>query len=272
MAQHTVIIGGTAGIGLATARQLVEEGHRVTVAGRDAERLKQALAALADNGSTNLAGPTASTEHAGSTDFSNSASPVSARPATPAQGRLASMTDRASLDALFEELGAIDNLVVTAPGTGCPGTLAELDLATLDEAFSTKFLGTAHAIQAALPYLSKQGSITLVSAGSAQAPMPGTAGLAAVNGAVEVLVPTLALELAPIRVNCVAPGVVDTDWWDRVVAPEQRADVLAGFNARTPVGRIGRPEDIADVIAMLVRNGFMTGTVIPVDGGWRLKA
>jgi NAD(P)-dependent dehydrogenase (short-subunit alcohol dehydrogenase family) len=182
------------------------------------------------------------------------------------------MTDRTSLDALFADIGAIDNLVVTAPGTGCPGTLAELDLATLDQAFSTKFLGTAHAIQAALPHLAKRGSITLVSAGSAQAPTPGTAGLAAVNGAVEVLVPTLALELAPIRVNCVAPGVVDTDWWDRVVAPEQRAEVLAGFNARTPVGRVGRPEDIADVIAMLVRNGFMTGVVIPVDGGWRLKA
>lgn len=252
MTQHTVVIGGTAGIGLATARQLAAEGHRVTVVGRDPERLKQAVAEL-----INAPGPT---------------STPSPSPSSSVDGRVAGTTDRESLDTLFAELGAIDHLVVTAPGTGCPGTLAEMNLETLEEAFGTKFVGTAHAIQAALPHLAANGSITLVSAGSAQAPMPGTAGLAAINGAVEVLVPTLALELAPIRVNCVAPGVVDTDWWDRVVPAEQRAQVLAGFNSRTPVGRVGKAEDIADVIAMLVRNGFMTGTVIPVDGGLRLKA
>jgi NAD(P)-dependent dehydrogenase (short-subunit alcohol dehydrogenase family) len=188
------------------------------------------------------------------------------------EGRSASTTDRAALDSLFAELGALDHLVVTAPGTGCPGTLADMDLGTLGEAFATKFLGAAQAIQAALPRLARDGSITLVSAGSAQSPIPGTAGLAAVNGAVEVLVPTLALELAPIRVNCVSPGVVDTEWWDRVVPAGQRAEALAGFVGQTPVGRVGRPEDVAEVITMLVRNGFMTGTVIPVDGGLRLKA
>jgi NAD(P)-dependent dehydrogenase (short-subunit alcohol dehydrogenase family) len=254
MTQHTVVIGGTAGIGLATARQLAAEGHLVTVVGRDPERLERALATLAETADAAGSAPT------------RTPAPV------PAQGRVAGLTDRATLDALFAELGPIDHLVVTAPGTGCPGTLAEMDLDTLDRAFTTKFLGTTHAIQAALPHLAEQGSITLVSAGSAQAALPGTAGLAAVNGAVEVLVPTLALELAPRRVNCVSPGVVDTDWWDRVVPAEQRAGLLADFGKGTPVGRAGRPEDIADVIAMLVRNGFMTGTVIPVDGGGRLKA
>jgi len=239
MTQHTVIIGGTAGIGLAAARLLAAEGHRVTVAGRDADRLKQAVDEIAGG--------------------------------ERVKGRVASMTDRASLDAFFQESGTIDHLVVTAPGTGCPGTLAELDLTTLDEAFGSKFLGAAHAIQAALPHLAKTGSITLVSAGSAQAALPGTAGLAAVNGAVETLVPTLALELAPIRVNCVSPGVVDTSWWDRVVPADQRDSVLTDLTAGTPAGRAGRPEEIADVIALLVRNSFMTGTVIPVDGGMRLK-
>lgn len=238
MTQHTVVIGGTAGIGLAAARALAAEGHRVTVVGRDPERLKNALAEIGG-------------QHA--------------------QGRVASMTDRAALDALFAELGPFDNLVVTAPGTGCPGPLAELDLEALEQAFSTKFTGTAHAIQAALPHLSAQGSITLVSAGSAQAALPGTAGLAAVNGAVEVLVPTLALELAPIRVNCVSPGVVDTDWWERVGSAQERAEALAGFTSHIPAGRPGRPEEVADVIAMLVRNAYLTGTVIPVDGGLRLK-
>jgi len=238
MSQHTVVIGGTAGIGLATARQLAAEGHRVTVVGRDPDRLGRALAEL-DGESV--------------------------------QGRVASMTDRAALDALFADLGGLDNLVVTAPGTGAPGTLAELDLGVLEEAFRTKFSGLANAIKAALPHLAGSGSITLVGAASAQAALPGTAGLAAVNGAVETLVPTLALELAPIRVNGVSPGVVDTEWWDRVVPPEQRETVLGSFVAGTPVGRVGTPADVADVIALLVRNGYITGTVIPVDGGARLK-
>ncbi|MBR7826454.1 SDR family oxidoreductase [Actinospica sp. MGRD01-02] len=239
MAQHTVIVGGTAGIGLAAARQLAAEGHRVTVVGRDAERMKQAVAEIGGEGT---------------------------------QGRVASTGDRPALDALFAELGSLDNLVVTAPGTGAPGPLAELDLDALEEAFRTKFIGLAHTIQAALPYLAEdQGSITVVSAASAQQALPGTAGLAAVNGAVETLVPTLALELAPIRVNCVSPGVVDTAWWNRVVPPEQRAAVLDSFVAGTPVGRVGKPEDIADVIALLVRNRFVTGIVVPVEGGARLK-
>ncbi len=242
MAQHTVIVGGTAGIGLATARQLAAEGHRVTVIGRDTDRVKQAVAEIAG---------------------------------ADVQGRVASTTDRAALDEVFAEIAPFNHLVITAPGTGAPGTLADLDLAALDEAFHTKFTGLAHTIQSALAHLSKQGSmqcsITLVSAASAQSALPGTAGLAAVNGAVETLVPTLALELAPIRVNCVSPGVVDTDWWDRVVPAEQRAAVLESFVAGTPVGRVGRPEDIADVLSLLVRNGFLTGAVIPVDGGARLK-
>jgi NAD(P)-dependent dehydrogenase (short-subunit alcohol dehydrogenase family) len=239
-AQQSVVIGGTAGIGLATARLLAEQGHRVTIVGRDPDRLKRALAELDDES-------------------------VSVR------GRAIAITDRAALDALFAELGTVHNLVLTAPGTGAPGALAELDLGALEEAFSTKFTGLATAIQAALPHLAAQGSITLVSAASAQTALPGPAGLAAVNGAVETLVPTLALELAPIRVNCVSPGVVDTGWWDRVVPPEQRAAAFESFVAQTPVRRVGTPEDIADVIALLVRNGYLTGTVIPVDGGARLK-
>jgi NAD(P)-dependent dehydrogenase (short-subunit alcohol dehydrogenase family) len=237
-APSTVIIGGTAGIGLATAQRLTADGHTVTVVGRDPDRLKRAVERIG---------------------------------ADTARAFVADLCDRASLDALFTQVGALDHLVVTAPGNGSVGALAELDLGALLAAFDTKLVAAAHAIQAALPRLSRSGSITLVSAASAQSALPGTAGLAAVNGAVETMVPVLALELSPIRVNAVSPGVVDTDWWDRVVAPEQRQEVLAGFAGSIPVGRAGRPEEIADVIALLVRNGFMTGAVIPVDGGGRLK-
>ena len=235
---HTVIIGGSAGIGLAAAQRLAAEGHAVTVVGRDPDRLKRAVEQIGTD---------------------------------TARGVVADLCDRASLESLFAQVGALDHLVVTAPGNGGMGRLTELDLSGLLAAFDSKLVAAAHAIQCAVPHLSKSGSITLVSAQSAQSALAGTAGLAAVNGAVETMVPVLALELSPIRVNAVSPGVIDTGWWDRVVPEDQRQELFAGFAASIPVGRVGRPEEIADVIALLVRNGFMTGAVIPADGGGRLK-
>ena len=241
-APRTVIIGGTAGIGLATARLLAAEGHTVTVVGRTPRRIDEAVAS------------------------------INAKEGGSAQGRRADLTDRPSLEALFAEVGEFENLVVTAPGDGAPGSLVDLDLSALHAAFNSKLIAYAHTIQAAVPRLDGQnGSITLVSAASTQAALPGTAGLAAVNGAIEAMVPTLALELSPIRVNAVSPGVVDTEWWDRVVPADQRAGLMAEFAKGIPAGRVGHPDEIADAIALLVRNGFLTGTVLPIDGGARLK-
>jgi NAD(P)-dependent dehydrogenase (short-subunit alcohol dehydrogenase family) len=242
-APHTVILGGTAGIGLATAARLAADGHAVTVAGRDADRLKRALDRLR----------------------------AEAPDPEAVQGSTADQSSRADLDELFEAAGPLDHLVLAAPGSGSVGALAGLDLAALAAAFDSKLVSYAHAIQAALPTLAETGSITLVSASSAQSATPGAAGLSAVNGAVEALVPTLALELAPVRVNAVSPGVVQTAWWDRVAPAEQHGAIFESFVPAIPVGRVGRPEEIADVIALLVRNGFMTGAVIPADGGARLR-
>lgn len=90
------------------------------------------------------------------------------------------------------------------------------------------------------------------------------------NGAVETMVPTLALELAPTRVNAVSPGLIETPWWDRM--PEaSRAATFEGIAAGTPVRRNGVADDVADAIAFLVGNTFTSGVVLPVDGGARLK-
>jgi NAD(P)-dependent dehydrogenase (short-subunit alcohol dehydrogenase family) len=114
------------------------------------------------------------------------------------------------------------------------------------------------------------GSIVFVTAASARTPIPGTAGLAAINGAREAMVPTLALELKPTRVNAVSPGVVGTPWWDSLPS-EQRESVFAQIAQSLPVGCIGMPEEVAEVILLLLQNGFMTGTVIECDGGIRIK-
>ena len=99
---------------------------------------------------------------------------------------------------------------------------------------------------------------------------PGTAGLAAINAALEAMVPVLASELRPTRVNAVVPGVVDTPWWSRV--PEAaRAELFEKLAGEVAVGRIGQPEDLANAIMFVTSNTFVTGAIIDCDGGWKLK-
>jgi NAD(P)-dependent dehydrogenase (short-subunit alcohol dehydrogenase family) len=100
--------------------------------------------------------------------------------------------------------------------------------------------------------------------------MPGTAGLAAINGAIEAAVPTLAKELAPTRINAVSPGVIDTPWWD-AMPEEAKATIFRQAAERLPVRRVGRPEDVAQAIVFLVHDSFVTGTIIEVDGGGHLN-
>jgi NAD(P)-dependent dehydrogenase (short-subunit alcohol dehydrogenase family) len=146
-------------------------------------------------------------------------------------------------------------------GLGRPGLLRR--------AFDAKFWGHVTTVQAVLPHLAPDGSITLLGGVSARAAMSGIAGIAAINGAVEALVKPLATELAPIRVNGVSPGFVDTPWWSGL--PE---DARRGFFAQAaavlPVRRIATADDIADAVVLAATNPNLTGTVIETDGGARL--
>lgn len=236
-APHTVIVGGSSGIGLATARTLIDAGHDVTIAGRSEERLAAAARDL-DGRARSIAFDAA---------------------------------DPASAEKAFSCIGPFDHLVLALGSSKGAGAFASVAIADIRMSFEQKVFAQFATAQAALPFLSQTGSITFVSAVSAQAAFPGTAGLGAANAAIEALVPILAAELKPLRVNGVSPGVVDTAWWD-FLNPEVKASAFADYAAKTPVGRIGRPDDIAGVIALLIGNGFMTGEVIVCDGGLRLAA
>jgi len=233
-----VIIGASAGIGEATAKAFAERGATVIITGRSKERLDQAAQRIG------LAVQVAEVD----------------------------ATDRAALDAFFATTGTIDHLVLAAsPGAVGAGPIAGLDEAVLREAFDGKFFAHVKAIQAALPRLRADGSITIISAVTARAAFAGTVGFAAVNGALETIVRPLTVELAPIRVNAVSPGVIDTQWWDGMPEDQRRAyfDTLA---AVTPVRRVGRPEDVADAIVYLAGAGFVSGTVLECTGGAHLTA
>jgi NAD(P)-dependent dehydrogenase (short-subunit alcohol dehydrogenase family) len=231
-----VVVGGSSGIGLAAAKQLAQLGGRVTIAGRDAEKLRSAA------GSAGVALET----------------------------RAVDATSSAALRAFFRELGSFDHLVLTMSGAKGGGPFAELSMEALREGFESKFFPHFAAAQAALPYLSKDGSITFVSAISARGSMPGTSGLAAINGAIESLVKPLARELKPLRVNAISPGAIETPWWD-ALPPEQRRSLLQSVASLSLVNRNGQPDEVAQAIVFVVTNGFMTGTVIEIDGGLRLN-
>jgi NAD(P)-dependent dehydrogenase (short-subunit alcohol dehydrogenase family) len=229
------ILGGTTGIGLATARLLSERGANLIIGGRDQSRLSDARESLSNG----------------------------------ARAIRVDATDRDSLQSFFQEAGPIDDLVVTVTSRGGAGPAAELSEQDLAGAFEGKPIAHLQAVCEALPTLNEHGSVTLVSAGSAQSALPGTALLAAVNGAIEAAVPPLARELAPRRVNAISPGVVETGWWD-ALPDEERNAVFEQFSEQTPVGRIGDPDDVAHAICELIENDFINGVVLPCDGGLRL--
>jgi NAD(P)-dependent dehydrogenase (short-subunit alcohol dehydrogenase family) len=235
--QHTVIVGGSSGIGLATARHLLESGARVTITGRSETRLAEAKRNL---------GP----------DVQAMAMDATAADALPTQ---------------FAKIGKFDHLVLALGSGKGLGPFASVSLADVKLSFEEKVYAHFATAQAALPFLNPTGSLTFVSAVSAHAAAPGTAGIGSANAAVAALVPILAAELKPIRVNGVSPGVIDTPWWD-VFPGDQKQAMFETYAAKTPVGRVGQPEDVAKAIAFLIAESFMTGHVLICDGGLRLAA
>jgi NAD(P)-dependent dehydrogenase (short-subunit alcohol dehydrogenase family) len=233
--QTALVVGGSSGIGLATARAFAQAGAATHVVGRSQEKLD---AIAADGGiATHRADASA----------------------------------RDQIGAVLAEIAPIDHVVLTASSSRGAGPFPDLDLAVVREALDGKLGPYLTTMQAALPHLAERASITLVSAISARTGIPGAAGLAAVNGAVEALVAPLARELAPVRVNGVSPGLVDTPWWAGL-PDDARDEYFAQAAAQLPVGRIAAAEDVAACIVLAATNPNLTGTVLECDGGARLVA
>ena len=229
--EHVVIFGGSSGIGLAAAERLQAAGHRLTIVGREPQKLAAAKQRLGEVAVVAL-----------------------------------DAADRGRVGAFFSAAGAIDHLVLAFGSRSGVGPFSSVSLEDVRKGFDEKVFPQFACAQAALPTLRKDGSVTFLSAVSAQGSMPGTAGIGAANAAIAALTPILAAELKPLRVNCVSPGVIDTPWWD-FLSPDQKASTFAAFAERTPVGRVGQPDDVAKAIAFLIEDGFMSGQTIICDGG-----
>jgi len=225
--KKVVVVGGSSGIGFSAAELAKAEGAEVIIASHNPDRLNAAASKLG----------------------------VTAIPAD--------VTSDESVASLFRACGPVDHVVLTAAQLRS-GPFKTVSMEDVRGTMEGKFWGAWRVARSA--EIRAGGSLTLVSGYLSIRPRPNSAIVGAANGAIESLARSLALELAPVRVNCVSPGIIDTPI--RAAMPEAaRLDMLAKTAAALPVGRVGVGEDIARQILAFMTIGFATGSIVYIDGG-----
>ncbi len=229
-----VVIGGTSGIGLAVARAAIEAGARVVVGSSQAANVEAAVAGLG----------------------------------AAASGHAVDVGDEAAVAAFFASVGPFDHLAFTAGDWGGAGRgpLKSVDLAGAGAMFKVRFWGAIYASKHARAAIVPGGSITLTTGMIAHRPTKGSALPTAMAGAIEHLTQGLAVELAPVRVNCVCPGLIRTEVWNSIPA-EGREERFTQMTKRQLIPRIGEAQEAAQAYLYLMRGGYTTGQVLQVDGG-----
>lgn len=181
---------------------------------------------------------------------------------------VADITKEADVARMFDQAGTVDHVVVTAVTVGY-GPIATLDEATIRAVIDGKLLAAIFVAKRSIGHLAPGGSITFTSGINQDRPIRGSSVTTAVNGALGAFARAMALELAPTRVNCVSPGWVETPIWDQLMG-EKKTAAWAETAKKLPVGRIGKPADIAKAFLFVMENEFTTGTTVHVDGGHAL--
>ncbi|WP_432510056.1 SDR family oxidoreductase [Kineococcus sp. SYSU DK001] len=223
---QSVLVVGTGGIAVATARAAAGQGADVVLAGRDRARTRAAAEA------------------------------------TGARAETLDLSDDASVAGLAARLGRVDH-VVNLAAAPANGPVRDLDRAGLVRAFDAKVFGPTLLAGA----LDITTSLTLFSGFIAWRPAAGRVAMATANGAVTFLAQALAVELAPVRVNAISPGVVDSGSWDGL--GEGKEEFLRATAGRNPARRTGTPDDLARAVLHVLTNPFLTATTLHVDGGGR---
>jgi NAD(P)-dependent dehydrogenase (short-subunit alcohol dehydrogenase family) len=229
--QRVLVVGGTSGIGRATAARCQAVGARVSVAARRADGLRAVHAELG------------------------------------VATHQVDITRAPEVDRMAQEVGEVDHLAIPGSSGAVLGPFPGLDLEAAARAFlDSKLLGPARVAQRVR--VRAGGSITFFSGAASRKVGPGGSLVSAVNAAVEALGATLALELAPIRVNVVAPGLTDTPVWDTLIPEGHKADVLGPALHAQPLKRLATPDEVAHAVQFLMENAYVTGEVLLVDGGY----
>jgi NAD(P)-dependent dehydrogenase (short-subunit alcohol dehydrogenase family) len=230
--KRIALLGGSSGIGLAVAQQVVEQGAHPIIASSNAERVQKAVATVGGK----------------------------------AEGHTLDLSDEASIERFFRKLGAFDHLVYTAGDTLQLEELGAMDLKKAREAFELRFWSALAAVKYATPNINQGGSIILTTGIAGTRPHKAWTVAAAGCGAISSLTRALAVELAPIRVNAVSPGVVRTNLWQNMQDGDREA-LYEGVGKSLLVGRVGEAQEIARAYLFLMQEGYSTGQVVVVDGG-----
>ena len=230
--KRVVVVGGSSGIGLAVAQQAASQGAKVVIVSSNAERVQKAVECLGGE----------------------------------AQGQALNVSDEGAVATFFAKVGSFDHLVFTAGDSLHLHELAATDLQQARRAFELRYWSALAAVKYGSPHIRKGGSIVLTTGIAGQRPQKGWVIAASVCGTIEALIRALAVELAPIRVNAVSPGVVRTNLWQTMSAPE-RERLFESVGNTLPVGRVGEAPEIAQAYLFLMHEGFATGQIIVVDGG-----
>jgi NAD(P)-dependent dehydrogenase (short-subunit alcohol dehydrogenase family) len=230
--KRVVIIGGSSGIGLAVAQQAAAHGAQVVIASSNPDRVQGAVRTL---GGT-------------------------------AEGRTVDLFSESSIGEFFVKLGDFDHLVFTAGDTLQLGEIAAINLEQAHRAFDLRYWAALAAAKYGSPHMRRGGSIVLTTGVAGRRPHKGWALGASVTSAVEGLTRALAVELAPLRVNAVSPGVVRTDLWKNMTEQDRDA-MYQNVGQKLLVGRVGEAGEIAHSYLYLMQEGYSTGQVIVVDGG-----
>ncbi len=230
--QRVVVIGGSSGIGLAVAQQVVALGGNVVIASSNAQRIQQAVASLGAR----------------------------------AEGRTLDLADEQAIQTFFQNTGSFDHLIFTAGDALQLNELAAADLQKARQAFELRYWAALAAVKYGSSYIRTGGSIVLTTGIAGLRPRKGWVFGASVCGAVDALTHALAIELAPLRVNAVSPGVVRTNLWQNI-PDQERESMYVSVGKSLPVGRVGEASDIAKAYLFLMQEEFSTGQIVVVDGG-----
>ncbi|MBJ8116258.1 MULTISPECIES: SDR family oxidoreductase [Bacillus] len=224
-----VIIGGSSGIGFATAKQAIEQGAHVIIAGRSKEKLRIAQEIISNN---------------------------------HLQTYVLDNQDKNQLEDFFKKVGNLDHLFTPGASYTLGPITATDDIA--ESSFIGKFWPQYYAVKYAIPFLSDSGSIVLMSGAFSQRPLKGAPAYGACNGAIESLGKALAVEIAPIRVNVVSPGTIRRENEQN----ENRLAAYEAYKSLSLVKRPGHIDEIAHTVLYLMQNSFTTGNVLFPDGGY----
>jgi NAD(P)-dependent dehydrogenase (short-subunit alcohol dehydrogenase family) len=230
--QRVVVVGGSSGIGLAVAQQAASQGAKVVIASSNAERVQKAVECISGE----------------------------------AQGQAVNVSDEGAVAAFFAKLGSFDHLVFTAGDTLQLNELVATDLTKARHAFELRYWAVLAAVKHASAHVRKGGSIVLTTGIAGERPHKGWTLAASVCGAIVSLTRALAVELAPIRVNAVSPGVVRTNLWQNMQEQDREA-MYENMGNQLLVGRVGEACEIARTYLFLMQEGYSTGQTVVVDGG-----